>query len=696
MCFGSSLRSVRYSDTYICYLASGAVLLATKFDASFKMFRNSLVLNIRSSNDTLAVDIDVKETVAKTDGDISKILTDYANHPNKEYLTFVIDGIYHLAPTVKNVKLGSSCCVIKDDSQQEVVTIKIPELKSYTYNDIQYYLVPITLDKNTSAIYSYRDASMWLMINDTGKRLAFEEANSIMQVTNNMVAVSADYLESVAAGLLWALDTMTLRITMRKGNPQPVYVNNDNYWRVINSFDVELRDRALAGTLSAPEVMQAKWQQGSAFNYLLDTSYSELTSIGLNEGYSVSTWDYWVNRPVVEASMYGSDLTGIVGGGNPQIPLVSYKEGYIDKHYPESVDATNDVIRIGYTKAFSVDNTRLIPLADIAVPVSFDVTHPEAPRLLVKDEDYIVIGNSRRINDNIGAVDTFDLATTMVYTATYNRRTLRLEGLNPQYANITVMFGKTTLVPFVDYMVHQEMLVFWGWQLPDTGEVTVVYQPSLVACGDCLEYGFIYDNRISIAGNYLAFDPSNYYILYDGKVIIPSEIEWENPFITSQANFKSGYPFAVMQPLLSNTDNADEMLERRTQYTETLDSISEFKDAHVPFPKPSYSVHEYRYKLVSIFMTEVIRSLLSGNIDYRPSTVASFGLSVLLKKELRILEAELDAIAHDLDWNVIEYRAHCEVEPMAINGDMYMFLEKVNKAYLKNRIQMNQNFRISE
>ena len=692
--YGTALKTVRYLETYICYLSNGALLLATKYDTDLSPYRNDLSVMIRSSNDTLNVDIDVVEVVCKTSSDVDKIVTEYNSATNPDDYLYLIDGVFNKTINASVVKVGTNVTKIKDSSLTFISDQPLPTLKSYTANGLQYYLVDLAMVSDDVRLFSFRDASLWVMNGDIGRRLIFLDSKDIVQVTNTIVGIGVDYLENLTAKLLWTMDECTLRVNTKRGDPQQEYVNNDNYWRALNSIDYETRLRALSKEIDSVDVLTAAWQQDSDYIKLLDTQYTSLTLDSIDNALSVSTWDYYVNRPVYDAAEFDNNIITLPPSKGKMLTVVAYHDGYPTEFYPKYITDTTSAVHVAYQSEYHETHERVVNLDKYTIAAAYDITDRDHPILLAEGDGYTTLDNSIRIDADVGRSCVIDLASTYFENRKFGYRSISIEDMTTAIGSVTLIYSGEILTPMVDYFHDSEVIIIWKADVPDDATITVIYQPTILTGGGVVEYGFIYDNRINISGNYLAFDPSNYYIVHDGRMYLPEQVGWKDPFVTSNACFTNGKPFAVVKPLISNTDDVTETAKRRIAYDDKLDAISDFKNMHTEFPQPDWSLYSERYGLVSIFMSEIVNSIEAGEIDIRPIAVANFGLNTILKDHLPILEKNQDPTKHELDWSVIELRGHSGADPKPIGGDAYMFLEKVNKAYLDSKVQMNLNFRI--
>lgn len=688
--YTDELYTPPYSESFIYYQRNGNMYLAVPY--STKARRNRLNFGIRSSNDDLSVSIDVTEDLLDDYFKLTSWYTQYNADPNKTLNKYYINGVYtRITNLAKDVTLGDRVRTVSDTSVSEVITTPLAQIPYCTKDGENYYLFNVK-DEAGDTLYSKYDLNLYIVNNTIGMKIPLD-ITRFKQVTDKIVGIRTDYVGTILTNLGWSANKVNFTSYHRVSNKR--YISNDNYLYSLSLLPKTLQQQILQGNIDNPAILKGSRFIDSPYNKGLNYKYGDLTLTNLNSFTSVQTWDSYVNAGVIARGEVDNNLSNLVEMENGSRVLISYKAGGVDQLEPSSIDSDTTHLKLGYSKSTTLHRDYTVDISDMVNPVSY-VNEAGVLRKLVLGVDYFIVGDSIRILETLNDIYTLDLNTTYVTTLDVSACrifNLPLSTILNKLGEITLVVGDRTLVPFIDYTIHDGKV-----SINYPGELTTVkffFQPTLNPTKTYIEYGFTRNNSLSVNGRRLELDPSSSHFLIDGVVRLPSEITWDIPNKLSTANVANAKPYIVIRPLLSNTRDLDAVDVAREAYETNLEEIADYWDANVPVEE-EVSIHSDLYRLVSAFMYEVLSNAVRDNFDYSVTNVKVKGLSVVLKDYLYILEG-LDVTAiSDISSIVTEIKGHPFNTPVGVVSDLYLLLEMINHEYLGNRVLIEHNFRVAQ
>lgn len=680
-----------YNESYIMYLQNRTLIVAVP--TVKRELRDRLSLYIRTSNDSFSTDIDVEEKHLSSMRQLNEWLAVNSEDVNRDLHQYHINGVYVTNVSLNNLTVNDRVSCIRDTSTKYRRDIPLTGLRVYTKDEVNFYFVPLSQDK-TAIIYSRYDSVLYLTNNGVGKRILLTR-DDVVQLTDNEIGLRVGLVESIMATLGWVESDTTLRVYTKEGIPSQHYVNNENFWYSLQCLPDDLRERALVGDISAPSFIYAHNYHGNPYNLGLDYEYEDLTAEALDTFLPVSTWDYQVNRSMVPADLYNNNFTDLISVPNNSKVILSYKDGYMDSFMPDTkpVDATH--LSIGYGVETEIIGGHSIPIVGMMNPVVYSRINDEFT-LLSEGADYAVIDGQYEVKVGYKEVYGLDLATTFTTDLPINQHIIDMP-LSPVIYGmgyINLIADERTLIPGIDFSTFYGKIVL-HYGLPRE-QLKFVFQPIVDPNTAVVEHGFTRNGSLSVNGSYLELDPDNYYFIVGGKIMFPRDVVWDVPYIQSDTQFDNALPYAVMKVLLTNSDQDIQTVQaKRRIYDAQLTELANFKDVNLPPIEDVTSYYSEAYRLVSVFMYEVYMATERGEISVDQATVSAVGVEALVSDYLYLLEQEMDISTQEIEWSIIELRAHSNIEPMGITSDQYNFLDKVNHKYLDGRIHLNTNFRIS-
>lgn len=690
--YGDELTSPLFKDTYIQVMSNGTVLLAVK--SAKRTLRNKLNVYIRTSNDSLETDIDVLEQTLDTNVKVINWVSNYNTNANSNLTQYHINGVYSEVLNYDTIKVGDTVSEIIDTSVIDKHVLPVTSLLTYSYEGSNYYIINI-VNELTNKIYTGSDCTMYLVNGGIGKRITMLN-DEMIQLTNNKIAIPVHLINVLITKLDWYESNTDLTIYVKEAIPHSEFVNNDNYWYTLQQFDEDLLTRALTGTVEAPTMIKATSYHNNLFNQSLLLEYQDITEVTMSDMMSVATWDYYVNRTVVEADDYTNLLSDLLTTNNYSRVIASYTDGLLNKFKPNSKEDGNDFVRLGYDTTTKITNGLSIDISDMSVPAVY-VKNLEEYTPLKQFDDYAIIDGHIEVKTIYKDVYGLDLASTYTKELEGDLRLFELPLSNALvglgHVSLIASNGET-LVPKIDYTLHFGKLVIN--YAKEVDNFKFIFQPMLLPEYAVVETGFTRNGSISINGSYLALDPSNHYIIVGGRIMSPKDVVWENEYMLSTSQFDNGVPYAVVNELLTNsTTDIEAIRTKRKEYVSNLEELAAFREVNYPIPDKPVSLYPSAYNLISIFFNEVYKAALADEIRYDRLSISAIGLSDILKDYLYLLDERMDISTHDLEWNIIDLRAHQYDAPQNVSSDLYSFLDLVNKTYLNNKVFMNTNFRIS-
>lgn len=689
--YADDLYTGAFSESYIMYLQNRTLIIAVP--TVRRNLRDKLSLYIRTSNDTFNTDIDVEEWVLSSQTEINNWVASDQADINRAMHQYHLNGVYVSDVNSANLKPGDRVSKIVDTSTKYRSDTLLDSLEVYTKDQVNFYLVTLSTD-STNNIYSRFDSVMYLINQGEGKRILLNKED-IVQLTDNEVGLRVGLIESILSTFGWLISDTTLRVYTKEGIPPQHFVNNDNFWYSLQRLPADLRRRALIGSISAPEFIYARSYHGNKFNLAMDLEYEDLTTQALNDFLPVATWDYQVNRSVVPAELYNNNFTDLISVPNNSKVMMNYIDGYVDKFKPGTKPEGSSHLSIGYSVETEIRSGHSMPVTDMMVPAIYSRINDEFT-LLKEGDDYAIIDGKFEVKIQFKEVHGLDLATSFMTDLPLDKRIIDLPLAPVIYGMgyISLIGDDRTLIPGIDFSTHYGKLILnYGKEVE---RLKFIFQPVIDPQSVVVETGFTRNGSLSVNGSYLELDPDNHYFIVGGKVLFPRDIEWDVPYVHSQSSFDNALPYAVMKVLLTNSDGDNASVQsKRREYDDQLTQMANFKDVNVELPELPVSTYPESYRLVSIFMYEVLQAVYRGEIKVDPTTVGAIGVEGLVTDYLYLLDEGKDITTQDLEWNIIELRAHGSEAPLTVTSDQYNFLDKVNHKYLGGRIYLNTNFRIS-
>ncbi|AFI55398.1 hypothetical protein TSMG0115 [Halocynthia phage JM-2012] len=686
-----------YSQSHIMYLPNGTVILAVP--SAKRNLRNSLSLYIRSSNDSLETDIDVEEVYLSTPIKVTTWLSNYNSDSGKDLKQYLVDGVYRTDINAKTIKLGSYVTTITDTSTKLCTDKPLSDIEAYTHDGTNYYLISLSEDL-TNIIYSRYDSVLYLVKDGIGKRLVMKD-DSVVQITDNEIGLSATIVESTLSNLGWTEGQVTLRVYTKEGIPSQNFVNNDNFWYSLQQLPYYLRKQALLGAINAPNVIYAHNYHLNDYNVGLDLEYEDITPETLSDILSVATWDFNVNRTMVTGQTYNTNLTDIPSAPVDNKVICCYKDGLVCEFFPILREEDVSHLKIGYDKETVVVNSHTVDASLFTLPAVYSKVNDEFTLLLPGDDYSIISGN---IETKVSYKDVYvielmsttvvDLDPTLLIQDSPISDAIYGMGYTAIVINLGTDAEVRTLTPNIDYhLIDGKVVIHYGEPIESA---KLIFQPTLDSKNVIVETGFTRNGSLSINGSYLELDPNNYYFIVDGKVMLPNEVDWDVPYINSTNTFGNAKPYAIVRTLLSNcTGDLETVVNKRSEYESNLQAMSAFKDINLPIPQADTSRYSEGYRLVSVFFNSVYNAALRGDIVYDRTSINALGLDVLLGEYLYLLNDGIDIYKFDLEWNIIELVAHNDGTPVQVTSELYYMLERINDYYFNSKIILNNNFRIT-
>lgn len=674
---------VEYKHASIMLTTGGLLFVAVPAKHSRD---KDLILDIRTSELDHANKMLIEE--ANLTNNLSVVQYKHKAAQDKRIVEVIVAGqcVKDVGMAIMDTVTAVDVTTLFDTSVDYVTEVALSALYPYEAKPHDNYHLLEVSPAITKDIYHAHDCRIYLEYNNVMVLIDnFNSHDTVMQVTNRHIGISANYVTTLLTELNWAPAVVNVMVYVQKATTK--YIGNPNYLASLSGFTPKQLHETLIGSASAPACLSATTLHNSKFNHYLGEVRAEL--IKHDPLYQISEMDRLFNSAVI-SSGHGH-LTGLYAQGLE--PVLANVIAGTSSVLPNIGNISHGNVLLGYRNKLVVSHNA-VDISSYTLPAVF----LQNGTLGVLGTDYNVAGTIYTpVNKTSSVVDinsTMNVSTVLAY-GSYSVTIPDLDSLK-LFSDITVMINGVFAHVDIDYTVIGNDIVIWK---RERTEIDISITPTLDLVKPTT--GWMENGRLYPTTTDIIVSPETHTVFL-GDVILPvDEVKWDVEYKESKI-FPSylANPYTITNRLLTNFTNttANEVEHLRAQNKQNHLDIATYLGNHSTVPRPPRVHYNQHYYITSPFLMDILAGITDGTIPISDIAISLRGLDGCIGKVIMDkFRAGYDPshLNGDLSLrSLVKIAPHTDTSPLAISQVEYSFLTLVNNTYMHGTVLLNEFFRV--
>lgn len=737
-----------YADTGMCFplhhayfarTSNGSLVMALPIKNTFSWVEKArMFLRIYSGYNRIRDDIPYVNVQYFNLGSLSArsdVYSKYITAKSKGYTTVTINGRIVKDLAVADINLWDEIELLTDNRITRVVDFRTGDLATFnsSMDSIRKYL--LHLPKTSEMTFS-DDVKIQVFGDKTGLYYNMHKSNYLRQLTHGDFSIPTNRITEIAdeIGGVIDLDEVTIRVLIKDSriDKQVVY-NSDKVHELYKLSDELIIDAMTGANSTIPEwravniekspvnrIMASKLENitvplaAEAYGYnaisrlaapspvktIIDNGMTYVSLKGLN---SVSSTVYeYVNGVLVDWHLnHNSDLyychepaatlvEPILGVGSNRLSVAYGHEGgalqyglsygfWLEKK-------ANGVLTGVFTKAVE-DADYIVDNGVITWFVDTDRVSPtliDNSRHLVYRQDFVV---------SDGAI---------AFTIQHNRNGAPVP-LHMPMETVELWLNNKPLVQGIDYHVEWPLVVVVAKPFITQEELTHTVTIRCRGVSSTLKspkFGYVANGLFSENSTWDLRDDKVVRIVAGGKILSRSQVAFREDTSVGAPNIPDGTPYSIDDPTIPLGELIHVPLKDYRKIAHDLDQrIEGYLSIYSPTPPVNDVVDlPHYYHLFSPTLNKIMHDLINGEYvpvkDDETHVISTRQLDEVMGRYQHLLKHDPAYIGYDDRFSVVH--PHWYYRTITLSELEYALMERVNRRYLNNVVQLNQYIKIGQ